>query len=192
MAITDDFNRASLGSGWEAALLAAWTIANNAAQPVSTFANTATRRAEGNFPADQYAQARCQVVTTFDVARGGVAVRMDSAGNCYYVLLDGATPTLYKRVAGASAVLGSFSFAAVNATYYTLRLTVTGTQLVVTVNGVTKMTVTDAALVSGKPGLFAQTGWSVMPFEDFECSAAVAASGGGGGSLARGSLLGVG
>ena len=195
MAITDNFNRASLGSDWQTVLGAAWRIAGNTvAAPVSQVANTAMRRAEGNFPDDQYAEAKCQASgASWDALRGGVAVRMDGSGNCYYFLLGVRSSEVYKRVAGVVTALRTVSFTVVEGTLYTVRLTVTGDSLAVLINGVSYGTNTDSSLLTGKPGLYAVTGISVPSFDDFACTDAVAdGGGGGGGSVPRAGLLGVG
>ena len=137
MAITDDFNRASLGSTWETVLGSAWQITRNEAAPSGLLATTAMRRAEGNFAADQYAQAKCQVVSAFagDSSRGGVAVRLDVAGNGYYWLLSLTDVSLWKRVAGVSTQIGTVAGAKTSGTYYTLKLVVNGSSLTCYLNG---------------------------------------------------------
>ncbi len=195
MAITDDFNRASLGSGWETALSAAWTITANAAVPTSSYANTVIRRGEGNFPANQYSQAKCQVLAPAgDLAKGGVGVRLDTTGNGYWLELGLGEVTLFRRLSGVNTYLSDGVHAAVSGTYYTLKLVVTGTGLLGYVNGVLKVSYDDptTTILSGKPGLTARTGGIKPAFDDFECTDAVVEGGGGGGTVPRSGLLGVG
>ena len=193
--ITDNFNRTSLGTDWQTVLGAAWTIASNRAKPTSTFAMTMMRRAEGNFPDDQYSQAQCQAVLDRDSSLGGVAVRVDATGgNAYYAHLYSAGVLLYKRSSTAgTSNLAFYSMSVSHLTFYLLKLVVTGGVLQVYVNGSLVISATDTApLSSGKPGLFASSGTTPPSFDDFECTDAVSSGGGGGGSGARGTLLGVG
>lgn len=196
MAITDTFADV-LTTRWQAALGAMWSQYDDQARPNAFYANTAIRRSEGNFPDNQYAQAKCMAIVVGDNSRGGVAVRMDAAGNCYYAILTGSGVNLYKRVAGVSSYITDAPWGVVSGTLYTVKLVATGTTLQVYINESLVITRTDSALAAGKPGLWAAMGGVYIFFDDFECTDAVAAGGGGGGGgggglLSRGGLLGVG
>ena len=96
-------------------------------------------------------------------------------------------------MAGVSTQIGTVAGAKTSGTYYTLKLVVNGSSLACYLNGVLILTISNSQLVTGKPGLFAVMGLSALPFDDFECTDAIASGGGdGGGSVARAGLLGVG
>ena len=179
MAITDNFNRAALGANWEAAEGTVWTInGSTTVRPVSTYTRTAIIRTEAAFPNDQYAQADIQWTNTADQSYGGLMVRGNGANTYYLVRFDTGNVggmTLYKRVAGAETYLGDVaaSQAASGATV-TVKLEAIGTAIKVYVGGVEKISATDSAIASGKPGLHAFTGNQAIDFDNFECTDASA------------------
>jgi hypothetical protein len=191
MAIQDNFNRASLGAGWATVLGSAWVTNGSAtARPASQWASTGMRRTESAFPDDQYAQAKVECTSGGESCKGAVAVRMDGSGNCYFVRLNNTTMDLYKRVAGSESYLLDAAISISLDTLYTVKITVTGNLIKAFLDGVEKLSQTDNALTSGKPGCYAQTGASsgFGDWDDFECTDAV-----GAGSTARNAaLMGVG
>ncbi len=193
MPITDDFNRASLGANWAAAEGTIWAInASTTVRPVSSYAHTGIIRTEAAFPDDQYAQVDTRWTATSDDCHGGLRVRSNGTTTAYVTYFDtGNTGILYlyKRIAGANTYLGDSgsSVLAVDTTG-TIKLEAIGTAIKVYVGGVQKISVTDSAITSGKPGLHAFTGDQKVDFDNFECTDA---SGGGGviGKLAMSTLL---
>lgn len=179
MPILDDFNRASLGSGWESAIGTIWAInASTTVRPVTAFATTAIRRTEASFPNDQYSQAKVELVAGAEFTRPAVAVRMDASGNCYFARLNSTSVDLYKRVAGTVSYVNDTAQTVVRDTFYTLKIEVIGTSIKVYLDGVEKLSSTDSSLTSGKPGLYAITqsgGANLSDFDDFECTDAVSA-----------------
>jgi hypothetical protein len=179
MPITDDFNRASLGSDWEHVSGTAWTInASTTVRPGQVYTETALRRTEAAFPNDQYSQAKCEFTSGGDNSYGGVAVRLKMSGDGYEARFDSsAAVTLYKRVGGVVTYLSDYPGGYSANTFYTLKLTVTGNQLTVHVDGTLRISYTDTSITSGKPGLVAHTGEASLlcDFDDFESTVAEAA-----------------
>jgi hypothetical protein len=96
---------------------------------------------------DQYAQAKA---TVLGGDGGGPTVRSDAVNNAYFAHV-GAVLEVFSCVAAVSTNIGSDGAAAANDTIY---LEAQGTQIVVKQNGVTRITVSNSALSSGKPGLY--------------------------------------
>jgi hypothetical protein len=168
---TDTFDRATLGTDWQTALGAPWVTASSLyLKPSSTFTTTAVRRV-GLFPADQFAEVSTEVPTPGGLNRtdAGPAVRMDVAGNCYYVRLLSTDLALYKYNAGTHTYLNDVVLALANDTFYTIRLSVVGTTLSVYLNGILKFTATDSTFASGNPGCAGVTGdAAILPrFDNF-------------------------
>ena len=118
---------------------------------------------------------------TSDDCFGGLRVRSDGTNTAYITYFDsGGTGLiyLYKRIPGTNTYLGDSgsSVLAVDTTG-TIKLEAIGTAIKVYVNGVEKVSATDSAIASGKPGLHALTGDQKVDFDNFECTSA---SGGGG------------
>ncbi len=181
MAITDDFNRASLGANWAAAEGTVWSInTSTTVRPVSTYSNTSIIRTEAAFPNDQYAQADIKWTGTSDDGHGGLIVRSNGTTTGYIVRFDtGNTGVLYlyKRVAGTNTYLADSSTSqAADGAVVTVKLEAIGTAIKVYVGGVEKISATNGDIASGKPGLFALTGDQLIDFDNFECTDA---SGGG-------------
>jgi hypothetical protein len=191
--ITDDFNRASLGANWSAAAGTIWTIPSSAAvRSVSQYAFTGIMRTEASFPDDQYAQAKVQWVNAGDPGYGGVGARM-SAGNGYFATITDTEIQLRKYVASSHTLLDAISHTHTVATYYTVKITITGNLIDVDVDGVNYINdFADSSLASGAPGLMDVTGPSTagLPLhDDFESTDA---SGGGGAASPKRALMGVG
>jgi len=179
--ITDDFNRASLGAGWELVSGAtAWeTVGSVTARPTDNFATTATRRTESSFPNDQYAQGKCEFTTTGDYSRGAVAIRLDGSGNGYYLVMDTNNVALQKIVGGVDTYIADSVVSASANTLYTLKLQATGTTLLGYFEGAEKINTTDSAHSGGKPGMLQLTGDAAQfsDHDDFECTDATASGG---------------
>jgi pectate lyase len=175
--ITDDFNRADLGSGWTS-LTGNWLIVSNTARPAIWSDRSIMCRSEASFPANQYAQVQTECVYSGDNILGGVAVRVQDALNYYAGFLQGADPTisyvaLYKMVAGVWGWVSDAAFAGTFGTLYTLKLEVAGSLLTLSVDGVQKLQETDTDLSTGKPGIYQSVTYGISARADnFECTAA--------------------
>lgn len=195
MAITDNFNRASLGANYETVLGTAWVTSGSVvAKPVSQYANTEIRRTESSFPNDQYAQVDTELTSGGgDGSSGGVGCRLDASGNGYVARINNTNNvTLYKVTGGAGAqtYLNDWVAVVLDNTLVTLKISASGTTIEVFCGGISLGTTSDSTFTSGKPGCFANTGQtSLLPrFDNFECTDASAAAT----SRQRMALLGVG
>lgn len=96
---------------------------------------------------DQYSQITVAGTATF----AGPTVRSDAAGTFYYLDVQSAALVLYYVNAGSFNVLntGAASPVAGDLAY----LEIQGTTLVGKLNGVTKVTLLDSNIASGKPGI---------------------------------------
>jgi len=188
MAITDNFNRASIGSDW-VTLSGLWATSGSAtARPQSAYNNNQVMaRAESSFPDDQYAQAKCEATTETNNGTG-VIVRAADASNYYYAFVDQAgNLTLRKIVAGADSFIADYVISGFAlSTFYTVKLVAAGSSLEVFLNGTSRITASDSSLMSGKPGCYgaAQELTNPPDVDDFECTSALSGGGGGSGSSA--------
>ena len=168
---TDDFNRANgaLGTNWVAGpSFAAPTITSNTAGSSSgVFTIAYWNPATNTFQNDQFSQ-----VTMISGSSPAVVVRhQPGVSSGYMALATGLTAgsgiDIYKFTAGSFTLLNSGASFTPNPGDV-LKLTVTGTTLVATVNGTTRNTITDATFGSGSPGIgtfnAAVDDWSGGPF----------------------------
>ena len=178
MAISDDFNRASLGTNWQKTLgTNDWAInASTTARPATAYTDTAMRYV-GTFPNDQYAEVDTEFTTGGDGGEGSVAVRMDASGNCYYAQIGNNSITIFKRVAGSRTYLTDGSTTAAANTLYKIKIQVTGTSISAYLGGSLVCSTSDSSLTSGNPGLFAHTGEGSL-YPDFDNFAATDVVGG--------------
>ena len=188
MALTDDFNRASLGTGWAAGESTIWTIPSSTfAQPAAQYVTTSILRTEASFPAVQYSQ----VDTAFtnpasgDASSPGVLVRSNGSTTYYFAYVSSATgiAVIYKRSAGSNTFLADSGVAVMTVdTVATMKLTVeevaTVTTLKFYVDGVEKISTTNATspILTGKPGLMCVTGQTSLfaHYDNFESTDASA------------------
>ncbi len=158
-AITDNFDRASLGSGWIVSEGSAWgIISSQFAAPTGTnSAAEALIRTEAAFPNDQYSQADIEYTAG---SLGGLCARSNGADTYYFMYLTGTTCVLKKRIAGT------------NTTIDERRQRQDERPERGMVGGSTVITATDASIASGKPGMFALTGSgaSLPNFDNFACT----------------------
>ncbi len=173
MAITDNFNRASLGANWSAGTGTIWTIPSSvAARPVDQYAYSSIFRSEASFPDNQYAQAVVQWVNAGDLGSGGVGVRM-SATDGIFAFINATDIILAKRVSSVNTYnLTTASLTTADGSPRTLKIVVTGTSVDVYADTVLLISAfTVAGIASGAPGLIAVTGPSTagLPVaDDFE------------------------
>jgi len=161
--VSDNFNRANggLGSNWTTWNPSGGDLPLTIASNQCTCAHDAnqhggTRTAE-SYANDQYSQV--EIVSVALNAWVGVVVRDNgTVGQNHYLAIafnNGGTPEidLYKRVAGTFSFLqgsgGSFNIAGGDV----FRLSVIGTTLTVSLNGVARITKTDSTFANGKPGI---------------------------------------
>jgi pectate lyase len=180
----DNFDRADSGS-----LGADWTnvtgtcqILSNAARPATQFARCIARRSESAFPADQYAQAKIEVISGAESCQGGLVVRAQDSSNYYYCVIGTTSIELRKFVSGGDTFLNDWANAFTAATFYTAKIEAIGTTVKVYVDtggGLTeRISVTDSSLSTGYPGIFfspnASSGFGDC--DDFECTDAITGS----------------
>lgn len=111
-------------------------------------------------------QARIKPLTFNGAGRPtGVIARFQSTSNFYYaVLKNNNTLELGKKVGGSMSALASKSFTVNTGTWYTIRLTVNGSQLQCYVNGNPELSASDSAFASGRIGLYAYN--TAVEFDD--------------------------
>lgn len=107
--------------------------------------------------ADYYVE--CDYIIYSDIQGAGIAVRMSTADlTCYSVRYTGGQYVLSKWVAGVETWIGTPYVIAHTGTHK-LRLTATGTSIVVAVDGVNRITITDSSITAaGKAGLYSPFG----------------------------------
>lgn len=159
---SDNFNRANGGLGANWSTITGWTapqIAGNLVEPgAAGGTDSAARWNADAFGNDQFSQITVVNAgsSTNDVV--GVVVRAAAAANTFYQALVrgpiGASCLIQVRkvVAGTITVLGT-TLAPV-AVGDTFRLTVVGTTLTATVNGVLRVEVGDSAIAAGSAGIY--------------------------------------
>ena len=158
---TDDFNRAngSLGPNWTDMSEAGLAISSQQVVGTSSGASGDIRTGE-NYASDQYSQIE---ITSTQLSGGqwvGAAVRAQNGGQNTYLGLyfwNGGNPDLmlFKRLNGGWTQLGSTFPSGALAAGTQLELTVTGSNLSFTENGVARITATDSSLTGGAPGIMA-------------------------------------
>lgn len=175
---TDNFNRADGGLG------ANWTtvtgegspaIVSNVVQTGATGTDSLAYYNAATWPNDQYSAVKLVTAATAFCGNGPV-VRAAAGADTYYQLegnFAGSGPAaglrLLKRVAGTGTQLvqNSYAWSAGD----TARLEIIGTTLTGYINGVSRITATDAALASGNAGLivYVDSGLTLLAkIDDFE------------------------
>lgn len=184
LVVTDDFNRANgaLGANWvDSPTLTGLTIVSNAANSAGASWKWAYWKPSTNtFNNDQSSQITLTSVGagTF----GGPVVRHQTNGTSsgYFGFVNAGTSQafIYRSDSGTFTQLNLVPSVTVNIGD-TIALNATGSTLTLSVNGVTKVTTTDATYTSGQPGI-AVNNTSVDNF----LAGPIASSGGGGGDVA--------
>jgi hypothetical protein len=170
---SDDFNRAngSLGADWTDMSFGGLAISNNAVIGTQSSADSGDIYAAETFGGDQFSQI---AVTSTQLSGGqwiGPAVRAQDGGEDLYVGIywwNYGNPELllFKRVNGNWTLLGSASNPTGSLAAGTqLNLTITGSTLSFSENGVVEITATDSSLTGGAPAIMAYdtptaTDWS--------------------------------
>lgn len=97
---------------------------------------------------DQYAQT---VISGATLSFGGLTLRSNGSGTFYLFDMQATQLFFYYVNAGSFNILANtvFAVAASDLIYFEIQ----GTSLVGKINGTTRLTVTDASIASGKPGL---------------------------------------
>ena len=150
--VSDNFNRASLGSNWTV-MRGVVSMPGSVAAMADSLANHSTAWWNADtFSADQFAEIVISNVG-FD-GYMGVAVRCDTGGAITLYGYHGSQfeQSLFKFVAGTYTLLGNDGVN-VFANGDVIRLEIQGTSLVAKQNGVTRFSVTDSSIASGAAGI---------------------------------------
>ncbi len=159
--VTDNFNRANgtLGAGWTDMSDGGMAISSQAVVG-SNAAYSGDIRAGESYVSNQSSQIQ---VTATQLSGGqwiGAAVRAQNSGQNLYLGLyfwNNGNPELmlFKRISGNWTQLGSSSFQGALAAGTQLNLSVSGSTLTFSQNGVARITATDTSLTGGAPGIMA-------------------------------------
>ena len=159
--VSDNFNRANgtLGAGWTDMSDGGMAISSQVVAGTKS-AYSGDMRTGETYASDQSSQIE---VTSTQLSGGqwlGAAVRAQNSGQNLYLGLyfwNSGTPELmlYKRISGNWTQLGSSSFQGALAAGTQLTLSVTGSKLTFSQNGVARITATDTSLTGGAPGIMA-------------------------------------
>lgn len=181
---TDDFNRANggLGTNWTTVSgFNALSISSNACiatnDPCGAYYNAVTP------PNNQWTQCTAGTLTgSGDLI--GPAIRMSTSTDAQYWCGGNTSDTelWLANGAGGYTLLGSSTGISPGNTLY---LEAQGTAIVMKVNGVNRISVTNATLTGGRGGLFGSNGATNPTLDDFS----VGDFGGGGGGAAPGTLM---
>jgi hypothetical protein len=159
---TDTFNRANgaLGANWtEAHSVTGWTIATNQASlPSFDVGNAIFTGAGWTGGADGFSELTLVSAVADPSTVIGPTFRSSAVALTYYGFWasTSGSQSLVKSVAGVVTTLASGTFTV--AAGDVLRTEVSGTTVRAVVNGVVKLTATDAAIASGNPGFYGSEG----------------------------------
>ena len=158
---SDNFNRAngSLGAGWTDMSVGGLAISSNVVTGTGS-GNSGDIRTGETYPSDQYSQIQ---TTSTQLSGGqwiGPAVRAQNGGQSLYIGIyywnsGNADLMLFKQVNGNWGQLGSTYASGPLAAGTTLTLSVTGSTLTFSQNGVVRITATDTSLTGGAPAIMA-------------------------------------
>lgn len=157
---SDNFTRANggLGANWTVVSTSAvFQIASNLANVSNLSLDSIYRYNAVSFPNDQYAETTLSTPTSSAANHGyGPCVRCDTAGafSAYRLVCGGAGYSLDKYVAGVHTDISGALATTTFANGDVVRLTIKGTTLSMTKNGVAfGITYTDASLAAGAAGI---------------------------------------
>lgn len=176
--VSDNFDRANgaPGANWTDRGSGTWTISSNQLyQTASAGSYRMLGYTGAALASDNYSvQAAC---TSLSGSVGpGVCARMPSgtAVTGYgMIIFAGDTCYIVEITAGVESIIDTGTISIVSGTAYTIRLEVEGTAIRGYVNGVLDLSVTDASLTTGIPGLITYGGGSVGTanrWDDFTAS----------------------
>lgn len=160
---SDDFNRAdsTTVSGWTE-IIDDWSIKSNQLAPglstsgVILFASPLDT-------SDHYAQITITAATTTSM---GILARADVTATNYYLLRNnGSSWNLFTNLAGTFTSIGSYSAAAVNGDV--MRIQCIGTTIKAIINGVERISVTDASITTGLYAGVRSTQSSTTRYDNF-------------------------
>lgn len=166
--VTDDFNRAAIGTilwtnGMATIVISASTVAKGGSAATDCSAWWKAHK----FPSDHYAQIELRV----DVDGGGINVRHQSGANTMYAFLSSGTQCqMYEITAGTFAALGS-AYANNTVVGDVLKLAIAGSTLTPSLNGSALATQSDATITGGAPGISIFD--TAMSCDNFKCGPAV-------------------
>ena len=159
--VSDNFNRANgtLGAGWTDMSDGGMAISSQVVVGTKSSYSGDIRTGE-SYLSDQSSQIE---VTSTQLSGGqwiGAAVRAQNSGQNLYLGLyfwNNGNPELmlFKRISGNWTQLGNSSFQGALAAGTQLNLSVAGSTLTFSQNGVARITATDTALTGGAPGIMA-------------------------------------
>lgn len=162
--VSDDFNRGNYGI----APGSNWTIDRGQFETdwSGTAMSIATATAQYNamrYTGAALASANYEVTAVAqsygDTAYIGPGARLSAGGNGYGVIVKGGYAAQLVRLASwAGTVLGTVDTTQAVNTFYTIKLQVNGSTIKAFVDGVEKLSVTDATYASGDPGIVAYGG----------------------------------
>lgn len=176
---TDNFNRAN-----ETPLAGNWTscsnsfnLATNAVAGVTTSADNCVVWNADTWPDDQYSQVK--VATVNGGVYQGAAVRMNADASAGYYCIGNNSDLYLQRCSGAGCSTHNniANMVLTISAGDTIRIEVVGTSLDCKVNGVSKLTGTDATVTSGKAGIFYSHISGSATLDDWEGGSMAAASG---------------
>ncbi len=155
--VSDNFNRANgtLGTGWTAMSDGGMAISSQAVVGTKTAYSGDIRTGE-TYASDQSSQIEVTSTQLSGAQWIGAAVRAQNGGQNLYLGLyfwNNGNPELmlYKRISGSWTQLGGSSFQGALAPGTQLNLSVTGSNLSFSQNGVVRITATDTSLDRGRP-----------------------------------------
>ena len=184
---SDNFNRADggLGSGWTAVSDGGMSISSQAVAGVGG-ATTGDIRTAETYGSDQFSQVEVTSTQLSGAQWVGPAVRMQNGGQNAYLGIyfwNSGSPALmlFVRKAGGWQQLSAATTGPLAAGTQ-LKLTAVGSTISFLVNGVQQMSVTDATLTGGAPGIMAHDHSTADNWAGGAASGTGGGGGGGGGT----------